>query len=140
MTTSEGIWKAPTRDELVAALDRLLETPRAESGHGGGWAVLPEGRLSEVNDFFRMVGRAVAEPDADGDPVIQWTLVDCRLGRAPASWIVAPHMADTPETLRETLRAASSLAAASMAVLASVESDAGRMLASMAATKDGGKE
>lgn len=62
----------PTRDQLIEALDKLLETPRAENN--GGWPDVSFERMYELDEFFRTVRKAVFAPDPDGASVITWEM------------------------------------------------------------------
>lgn len=97
----------PTRDELVAALDKLLETPRAVSD--GGWADVSFDRMHELDGFFRLVRKSVMEPDPDGDMVITWSMLHPKYHKSPADGVRVPHEFDTPEKLQEAAVAATNL-------------------------------
>lgn len=97
----------PTRDELVAALDKLLETPRAESN--GGWANVSFERMHELDEFFRTVRKAVLAPDPDGASVITWEMLHRAHHFNPVPGMHVAHRMDTPEKVRDALQIAASL-------------------------------
>lgn len=97
----------PTRDELIAALDKLLETPRAESN--GGWAEVSFERMHELDDFFRTVRKAVLAPDPDGASVITWEMLHRAHYFNAAPGMHIPHRLDTPDKVRDALHVAASL-------------------------------
>jgi hypothetical protein len=97
----------PTRDDLIAALDKLLETPRAESD--GGWAEVSFERMHELDSFFRTVRKAVLAPDPDGASVITWEMLHRAHHFNPVPGMRIAHRLDTPEKIREALQIAASL-------------------------------
>ena len=111
----------PTRDELIAALDKLLETPRAQSN--GGWAEVSFERMNELDDFFRTVRKAVIEPDPDGASVISWDMIHRAHHYNPVPGIYVPQRLDTPEKITVAIRAAGRLARAAGEVSDRIEID-----------------
>lgn len=111
-------FEIPTRDELIAALDKLLETPRAESN--GGWAEVSFERMHELDAFFRTVRKAVLAPDPDGASVITWEMLHRAHHYNPASGIRVPHQLDTPDKVRDAISVAASLARAAGSVSDSI--------------------
>ncbi len=109
----------PTRDELIAALDKLLQTPRAKSS--GGWADVSFERMHELDEFFRLVRKAVMEPDPDGDMVITWEMLHRAHHYAPAAWIRVPHSIETPQQIKETIKAAHDLSSMATKLLRKAE-------------------
>jgi hypothetical protein len=100
-------FECPTRDQLIAALDKLLETPRAEST--GGWAEVSMDRMWEMDGFFRLVRKAVMEPDSDGDMVISWTMLNRKLHRSPGSGFLIPQHLESKQDMRDYISAAKAL-------------------------------
>lgn len=97
----------PTREELIAALDKLLETPRAESK--GGWADVSFQRMHELDEFFRTVRKAVLAPDPDGASVITWQMLHRAHHYDAAPGMYVPHRLDSPDLMRDAVRVAASL-------------------------------
>jgi hypothetical protein len=100
-------FECPTRDQLIAALDKLLETPRAKSA--GGWAEVSMDRMWEMDGFFRLVRKAVMEPDPDGHMVITWDMLNRKLHRNPASGFLVPHRMESKQDTRDYISAAKAL-------------------------------
>lgn len=123
----------PTRDELIAALDKLLETPRAESK--GGWADVSFDRMHELDEFFCTVRKAVLAPDSDGASVISWNMIHRAHHYNPVPGIYVPHRLDTPEKVTVAIRAAGRLARAAGEVTDRIESEM-RLSAEVEAAKN----
>lgn len=112
-------WHCPSRDELIAALDKLLETPRAKSN--GGYPDVSFDRMWEVDKFFHLVRKAVMEPDPDGDMVITWEMLHRGHHRMPASGMRIPHHIESKEDLRSWVATAQSLVGAGAELLRMVD-------------------
>jgi hypothetical protein len=104
----------PTRDEIIAALDKLLETPRAAAN--GGWPEVSFERMHELDDFFLTVRKAVFAPDPDGAAVITWEMLNRAHHYNPAPGMRIPHRIDTPEKVRDALNVAAGLSRAAAQV------------------------
>jgi hypothetical protein len=98
---------APTREELIAALDRLLETPRAESDCD--YPKMSAERVRELDDFFRLVRLAVAKPDLDGAHVLTWQIINHAERYNPVPIGTLPLEFDTFEKLSEAVRTLGSI-------------------------------
>ena len=111
----------PTRDELIAALDKLLETPRAESK--GGWAEGSFDRMHELDEFFRTVRKAVLAPDPDGASVITWQMLHRAHHYDAAPGMYVPHRLETPDQMRDAVRVAAALGRAAASVADRIDAE-----------------
>jgi hypothetical protein len=104
-------FEVPTREQLIQALDKLLETPRAESK--GGWPEVSFERMHEMDEFFCTVSKAVFSPDPDGASVITWEMTHRAHHFNPAPSVRVPLRLDTPEKIQDAVRASGTLSRAS---------------------------
>lgn len=93
-------WEGPTREQLHAALDRILDKGRIER-KDDGWPDVDRDRLAELQDFFSAVRDGHIDRDCDGDAGILFHIEDRKKYRLPAAWVTVPNKFPDTEEMRE---------------------------------------
>lgn len=109
-------WTAPSRAEIDAALDALLSKGRIACE--GDFPKVSAETIGEMSELFRMIARAVSEPDVDGDFNFNISVIDKFACQAPAHWVRAPIEIKTKADIVATIRAAEALSNAASRLMA----------------------
>jgi hypothetical protein len=99
----------PTREQLHAELDRILDQGRAERSGDEGWPTIPGDLTNDLQGFFVAVGDATAQRDLDKHSPLTIIVHDRTKGRFPGAWVDAPNQVEDLGSALRTLEAARAL-------------------------------
>lgn len=105
------LFDGPTREQLHAELDRLLDKGRI-SDEDGEMAQLPKGFIGELHEFFvgvtdGLVGRSTGKQQA-----VKVSIHDANHGYRPAEWAFVPNEVTDRESCISYIEAAKTISLA----------------------------
>ena len=90
----------PTREQLHAELDRILDQGQAKRDEDG-WPELPKDLISDLWNLYVAIGDAAAQRDIDKHSPLQIIVSDRTKARLPGAWVEAPpSVSDLASALR----------------------------------------